>query len=145
MILITAGMSFSSLKASILDVTNPVHKYSIYYSSEENENLHDTYGSFLHFYIETETRRLMYVYFINKEKNIMGRVLDYKEIAQGFEYTLEHFFGQCNAKMLILDMPNADNIKMAMIYFANEMEDEVGVCWQNILMDEDMMTRITKP
>lgn len=145
MIFFSAGMSLLSLRASILDATNPVHKYSIYYSSEENENLHDTYGSFLDFYIETETRKLMYVYFINKEKNIMGHVLEYEETPQGYKYTLERFFGQSNATMLILNMPTADNIKMAMIYYADEKEDKEGTCWQNILMDEDIMTRMTKP
>lgn len=137
-IFITIGLGLSPLKASTPIVNDPIRKYHIYFSSEEGENLQHCYGSFLSFTKKAEDAFLTYICHITPEKHIEGRVLSYKDTPQGNEYLLEHFFGQSNAVMQILSMPNADNIKIAMTYYALESEDSVGVCWQYLLIDENL-------
>ena len=135
---IAVGLSLSLVGLAFSPaITGIIHRYSICSSSEEDIDTSVTNVSYFHIVMRSGEKFPTYIYHIGNTKHIEGRVLDFMEKAYGCEYVLEHFFGQSNARLSLYNIGDADNIKYAMIYYAQEEEDTIGVCWQNILIDED--------
>ena len=79
-----------------------------------------------------------YDYFINDSLHVTGRVGGYQEKESEIQYQLDGFFnkGKANAVLRIVDLPDADNIKAAVLYYANKEEDPAQTYYQYILMTE---------
>ncbi len=116
------------------------HRYSIYYSSDDGEELNLKYGSRLYFTLNGRVEPPTYEYYVRMDKHVAGRIIDYKITEEGREYLLENFFeGKHNATMRIIDLPNCDNLKACMTVYANEKEDTTGTCLQLILLDDEII------
>lgn len=116
------------------------HRYSIYFASpyESESDLCSRYGSHFHF-VQSDTLSIpTYIYYIAEDRVKTGRVLSYEQKDRVRVYLLENFFeGGYNAKMLISDIEDNSNLKLAYIYFANEEEDKTGICQQYLLIDDE--------
>lgn len=137
-------MAVMGLWLSPAEAGNPVtvglsHKYSIYCSSEEDSTeLNRLYGSYIEFKLKPSVGA-MYDFYVRDDLHIAGRVDSYQETAHGLEYVLEGFFlGKYRALLKILDMESCDNLKVAVISYANTWEDQKGDTAQlYILIDGD--------
>lgn len=113
--------------------------YGIYFFSEEGADLDSIYGSYLHFRLRAGIGAT-YDYFIKEGQRVEGRVERYNESDGERQYVLERFFeGKHNALLRILDMPNCDNMKVAVIQYDDEKTDTTGVFLQYILTDESIV------
>ena len=117
------------------------HRYSIYFASvyEEESDMCGKYGSHIHFLQSDEDSTATYVYYITQERVKTGRILKYERPDERVrEYVLENFFvGGYNAKILIADIEEDANLKLAYIFFANEEEDSDKTLQTYLLIDED--------
>ena len=116
------------------------HRYSIYFASpyESESDLCSRYGSHFHFVQPDSTSTPTYIYYIAQDRVKTGRVLSYEQEDKVRVYQLENFFeGGYTAKMLITDIEENSNLKLAYVFFANEAEDSTGICQQYLLIDEE--------
>ena len=125
------------------------HRYSIYFASayEGESDMGTKYGSHIHFLQPNEDATPTYEYFISQERVLKGRVLDFrKPDPRVREYTLEKFFyGEYNARILIADIEEDSNLKLAYIFFANEEEDKEGTLQTYMLLDEETTPLLPNP
>ena len=125
------------------------HRYSIYFASayEGESDLCGKYGSHIYFVQPNEESTPTYEYFISQERVKKGKVLDFKKTEDRVrEYTLENFFGGCNAKILIVDLEEDSNLKLAYIFYANEEDDkEGGVMQTYMLIDDESIPLLPQP
>lgn len=135
--LFVSGLGLSSLKAVSPLTTGLTHKYSICFSSGDSIEIADLNGSFIHFELKAGLGA-MYDYFVKGGQHITGRVESYSEKVGEKEYVLEGFFNDIsNARFRIVDMPDCDNLKAAILFYANEKEDPGNTYMQYILIDEE--------
>jgi len=117
------------------------HRYSIYFSSayEGESDMCSKYGSHIHFIQSPRDSTSTYIYFISQNRVKTGRVLDFQMPDKRIrEYILENFFeGGYNAKILIADIEEDANLKLAYIVFANEEEDPDKTLQTYLLIDEE--------
>ena len=99
--------------------------------------MNELYGSFIRFSLKAGVGAV-YDFYVKEGQHFTGRIESYNEKESEKEYVLEKFFdNKSNARLRILDMPDCDNIKTAVLYYANEKEDPAGTFHQYILFDED--------
>lgn len=112
-------------------------RYDIYFYSEVGTEMNTRYGSYLQFKVQPGVGAT-YDYFISDSLHLTGRVGSYQEKENEVLYLLEGFFldGKANATLRIVDLPDADNIKAAIIYYANKQEDPALTYYQYILATE---------
>lgn len=134
---IILNSQFSLLKAGTTQFGSGLsHKYGIYFFSEEGTELDSLYGSYLQFRLKAGIGAT-YDYFISDSVRVEGRVESYDEAPNERRYVLDRFFdSRHNALLRIIDMPTCDNLKVAVIQYANEKEDTTGVFLQYILTDD---------
>lgn len=138
------GAALSIAKAAGPMTPGLSHKYGIYFFSEEGTEMDSLYGSYLSFKLKAGVGAV-YDYFIKDGQQVTGRIERYEENEEEKKYELEGFFGdRKNAVLRIMDMPNCDNLKVAVIHYANEKEDTTGIFWQYILTDDDYTPFINK-
>lgn len=134
--LFICGLGLFSMKAAN-PVTGLNHKYGICLSSEDSSDIVNSNGSYIQFKIKVGVGAV-YDYFINGGQHNTGRVESYHEKEGEKQYVLEGFFNNtANACFRIVDMPNCDNLKAAVLYYANQKEDPSTTYLQYILIDED--------
>lgn len=132
-----SGLGLSSVKAARPMTAGLTHKYGICFSSEDSAAVSDLNGSFIHFKLKAGVGAV-YDYFIEGGQHITGRVESYNEKEGEKEYVLYAFFNHTsNARFRIVDMPDCDNYKVAVLCYANEKEDPAATYQQYILIDEE--------
>ena len=135
--LFVSGLGLSPLKAASPMTTGLTRKYGICFSSGDSIDIADINGSFIHFELKAGIGAV-YDYFVKGRQHITGRVECYSEKVGEKEYVLEGFFNNIsNARFRIVDMPDCDNLKAAILYYANEKEDPANTYMQYILIDEE--------
>ncbi len=134
-ILLVTGTTLTTVKALPPVTSGLTHKYGIYFCSEESADIDSIHGSYIHFQLKAGIGAT-YDYYVNERNHVLGRVESYNETAEERQYVLERFFNdRHNALLRIMDMPNCDNLKVAVIQFADEKADSTGVFLQYILTD----------
>lgn len=140
--LLVVILSVMGLHVSAIRNGNPMplniiaHNYRIYFFSEEGADMDTTYGSYLHIRPKVGVG-IVYDYYIKDGVHVEGHVEQYNFLENEQRYVLEHFFnGKSNALLRILDMPTCDNMKVAIIQYANENEDSQGTFLQYILTED---------
>ena len=132
-----AGHGLQSATAAWPVTPGLSQKYGIYFFSEEGADLETTFGSYIRFQLKAGIGAT-YDYFIKEGQQVAGRVESYNELESERQYVLERFFeGKHNALLRVLDMPDCDNMKVAIIQYADEKADSTGVFLQYILTDGD--------
>jgi hypothetical protein len=128
---------FSTAEADSLVMTGLSMRYDIYFYSEVGTEMNTRYGSYLQFKVQPGVGAT-YDYFISDSLHLTDRVGSYQEKENEVLYLLEGFFldGKANATLRIVDLPDADNIKAAIIYYANKQEDPALTYYQYILATE---------
>lgn len=136
-LIVITGLRVSTAEADSLVMTGLSARYDIYFYSEVGTELNTRYGSYLQFKVQPGVGAT-YDYFISDSLHLTGRVGSYQEKENEVLYLLEGFFldGKANAMMRIVDLPDADNIKAAIIYYANKQEDPAQTYYQYILTTE---------
>ena len=110
---------------------------TIYVEGEEGADMDSIFGSYLHFSLKAGVGAT-YDYFIKEGQQVTGRVESYNEGESERQYVLDRFFeGRDNALLRIIDMPNCDNLKVAVIQYADEKKDSTGIFLQYILTDDE--------
>ena len=132
-----AGHGLLSATAARPVTSGLSQKYGIYFFSEEGADLDTTFGSYIRFQLKAGIGAT-YDYFIKEGQRVEGRVESYNESEGERQYVLERFFeGKHNALLRVLDMPDCDNMKVAVIQYADEKRDTSGTYLQYILTDGD--------
>ena len=142
--LLMAGLPLSAAEDGIPTTRGFNHQYGIYFSSEEEgSDLFRLYGSYLRFQLKAGIGAT-YDYYIKEGQQVTGRVESYSETAQEMQYVLENFFdGQHNAILKICDLPDCDNLKVALVYYADHSEDPTGkTLYELVLNDDDFAPEI---
>lgn len=138
-ILCVIGLPFSVKGKGNPMMPSITHDYKIYFFSGEDADMSITEDSYLNIHLKKDVG-IVYDYFINDGWHVEGRVEKY-DVQEGEQrYVLKHFFnGKANALLRLLDMPNCDNMKVAVIQYENEKEDLAGTFLYYILIDKDMV------
>lgn len=142
--LLMAGMPLSAAEGDIPTARGFNHQYGIYFSSEEEgSDLFRLYGSYLRFQLKAGIGAT-YDFFIKEGRQVTGRVESYSETTEERQYVLENFFdGQHNAVMKICDLPDCDNLKVALVYYADHRQDPTGkTLYELVLNDDDFAPEI---
>ena len=135
--LLLAGLPCSATESGIPVTAGLNHRYGIYFSSEEGSDLFRLYGSYLRFQMKVGIGAT-YDYYIKEGQRVTGRVESYNETAQERHYVLEHFFnGQHNAILKICDLPDCDNLKVALVYYADSKNDPTGSTLLEFVLNDD--------
>jgi len=134
-ILCVTGTALTAVNALPPVTSGLTHKYGIYFFSEDSTLTDSIHDSYLHFSLKAGIGAT-YDYYINERQHVEGRVESYNETAQERQYVLERFFdNRHNALLRIIDLPNCDNLKAAVIQYADANADSTGVFLQYILTD----------
>mgnify|MGYP007069850927 FL=1 len=144
MLLLFLGVTVTSEGFPLLEegreYTPFTKNYGIYFYSEEGADMDTIFGSYLHFSLKAGVGAT-YDYFIKEGQQVTGRVESYNEGESERQYVLDRFFeGRDNALLRIVDMPNCDNLKVAVIQYADEKKDSAGTFLQYILTDDEFDT-----
>ena len=111
------------------------HKYGILFSSDDESEQSDCDSSYVQFSVKAGIGAT-YDY-RSSQQHITGHVEQYNETADERQYLLSAFFeGKHQALMRIIDMPTCDNLKVAIITYANENDDKNGSFLQLILSED---------
>lgn len=132
------------LPLSVVGKGNPMmpsitHDYGIIFFSGNDLDAEQLSGSYLNIRLKKDVG-IVYDYFVKDGAHVEGRVERYLLLEGEQQYVLERFFeGKANALLRLLDMPNSDNMKVAIIQYDNEKEDLTGTYLYYVLMDKDMI------
>lgn len=138
-LLLVIGLQFPVMGNCNPMPVNITHDYRIYFFSEEGADLDSIYGSYLNIRY-TKDVGITYDYYIKADQHVQGSVEQYSVIGGEQRYTLRRFFSeQSDAVLRILDMPTCDNMKVAVIQYANEKEDSLGIFLQYILIEDEKL------
>jgi hypothetical protein len=131
------GLGYSYAETDGLVTAGLSVRYNIYFYSEDGAEMNTRYGSYLQFKLQPGVGAT-YDYFINDSLHVTGRVGGYQEKESEVQYQLDGFFnkGKANAVLRIVDLPDADNIKAAVLYYANKEDDSAQTYYQYILLTE---------
>lgn len=127
-------LNFSSVKAQdyLCDIDN--FRYDIYYESRYGTNLIDSLGSFMKVGYRKESKQLLCTYHISKDKEYCYNVTDLQIRADSRMYTLEKFFqNKYDAILKIIDVREADNMKVAIIYYRHPNEEHSDTVVQLVM------------
>lgn len=137
MLLSVTGLGLSQASAGGPVTSGLTHRYTICFSSDEESGEEELQGAFVHFSLKAGVGAI-YDFCLGEEQHVTGRVESYNEKEGEKEYVLAAFFGdKANARFRILDMPDCDNLKVAVLYYANAKEDPSETYIQYILVDEE--------
>lgn len=129
---------------SVAKAGNPVtaglnHRYTICFSSDETTEEGELQGAYVRFSLKAGIGAV-YDFRLSDEQHVEGRVESYNEREGERDYVLAAFFDRrANARFRVVDMPNCDNLKVAVLYYADEREDPAETYLQYILIDEDFI------
>lgn len=143
-ILSVMGLQVSAIRKGNPTPLNIAHNYRIYFFSEEGADMDAIYGSYLQIRPKAGVG-IVYDYYIKEDQHVEGNVEQYNAVDNEQRYVLARFFKvKSNALLRVFDMPNCDNMKVAVIQYANEKEDSLGVFLQYILTEGEVMTPLNK-
>jgi hypothetical protein len=108
------------------------YRYTICHTTEDSVTV-DSIGAF-YFHFKLADVGPVYEYYCGRD-TLRGRVDVYNETASERQYVLSGFFcGKFSAMLRVVDLPDADNLKAALVYYYNAKEDPDTTFVQYVLM-----------
>ncbi len=116
--------------------TGLIAKYIVCATSVDSVETDSIGTSFIQFRLRAG-EGAVYVYHLDGRDPVCGKVESYNETATERQYVLGCFFNGCyHATLRVVDMPDCDNLKAAVIYYTNKSEDPDTTYLQYVLMTE---------
>lgn len=131
--LILSVTSLSFAEDNLPVTTGLTVRYSVYATSVDSVVTDSIGTSFIQFRLKAGAGPV-YEYHLEGREAIRGIVESYNETDTERQYVLGRFFnGRYNATLRIVDLPDCDNLKAAVIYYTNQSEDPETTYLQYIL------------